>query len=228
MNRAFSASPGNHIRPGALPQARQVNTRLRRSQSGHSPLVSQFHVSPESVRGCPTIVHPAIWFPMSTRVVIRVFVALLLASFASLRAQEHPRAPQQSQSQQLPQTTKGAPQAAMMQASMSEVSDGLKRFISGYAAKSADKKFHVPYQRKNLALDLVRVHDDRFSSLGGDKYFACVDMKGADAKIYDIDFFMVVQTGKLTVTETSVHKINGKALYNWRQEGGVWKKVKVS
>jgi len=53
-------------------------------------------------------------------------------------------------------------------------------------------------------------------------------MKGADGKIYDIDFFMVVQTGKLTVSETSVHKINGKPLYNWKQEKGVWKKVKVS
>ena len=163
---------------------------------------------------------------MTTRLAISVFVALLLAPVVSLVAQEHPRAPQQSQSQQLPQSTKGAPQAAM-QSSMSDVSDGLKRFISGYVAKSADKKFHVPYQRKNLALDLVKVHDDRFSSLGGDKYFACVDMKGADGKIYDIDFFMVIQTGKLTVTETSVHKINGKALYNWKQEGGVWKKVKV-
>ena len=110
---------------------------------------------------------------------------------------------------------------------MSEVSGGLQRFISGYAAKSADKKFHMPYQRKDLALDLVKVHDDRFSSLGGDKYFACVDMKGSDGKIYDIDFFMVVHPGKLSVTETSVHKINGKPLYNWKQEGGVWKKVKV-
>ena len=53
-------------------------------------------------------------------------------------------------------------------------------------------------------------------------------MKGTDGKIYDIDFLMVVQTGKLTVTETSVHKINGKPLYNWKQEGGVWKKVKGS
>jgi len=165
---------------------------------------------------------------MTTRLAIFVFVALLLAPALPVRAQEHPRAPQQSQPQQLPQTTKGAPQAVMMQASMSEVSDGLKRFISGYAAKSADKKFHMPYQRKDLALDLVKLHDDRFSSLGGDKYFACVDMKGRDGKIYDVDFFMVVQPGKLTVTETSVHKINGKALYNWKEEKGVWKKVKVS
>ncbi len=165
---------------------------------------------------------------MTTQLAIRIFVGLLLAPVVPLLAQEHPRAPQQSQSQQLPQTRTGAPQAAVMQASMSDASDGLKRFISGYAAKSADKKFHMPYQRKDLALDLVKLHDDRFSSLGGDKYFACVDMKGADGKIYDIDFFMVVRPDKLTVTETSVHKINGKPLYNWKQEGGVWKKVRVS
>jgi len=165
---------------------------------------------------------------MTTRLAISVFVGLLLAPVVPLLGQEHPRAPQQSQSQQLPQTRTGAPQAVMTEATMSDASDGLKRFISGYAAKSADKKFHIPYQRKELALDLVKVHDDRFSSLGGDKYFACVDMKGIDGKIYDIDFFMVLQPGKLIVTETSVHKINGKPLYNWKQQGGVWKKVSVS
>ena len=116
----------------------------------------------------------------------------------------------------------------MMQATMSDVSDGLKRFITGYAAKSPDNKFHIPFQRKDLGLDLVKVHDDRFSSLGGNKYFACVDMKGNDGRMYDIDFVMVVQPGKLTVTETSVHKINGKPLYNWKQQGGVWKKVSGS
>ena len=115
-----------------------------------------------------------------------------------------------------------------MQASTADISDGLKKFINGYTAKSADKKFHMPYNREDLALDLIKVHDNRFSSLGGNKYFACVDMKGTDGKIYDIDFLMAVQPGKLAVTQTSVHKINGKPLYNWKQEGGVWKKVPVS
>jgi hypothetical protein len=151
-----------------------------------------------------------------------------LAPVVSLPAQDHPRAPQQSQSQQLPQSAKGAPQAAMTEATMSTVSAGLKEFISGYAAKSADKKFHMPYNRKDLALDLVKVHDDRFSNLGGNKYFACVDMKGTDGKMYDIDFFMAVQGSKLNITETSVHKINGKPLYSWKQQDGVWKKVPVS
>lgn len=165
---------------------------------------------------------------MITRLTTGVLIALLLTPVLPLFAQEHPRAPQQSQSQQLPQTTKGAPQAAMTEATMSDVSDGLKRFIDSYSMKSADKKFHMPYNRKDLALDLIKVHDDRFSSLGGNKYFACVDMKGTDGKIYDIDFLMAVQPGKLNVTQTSVHKINGKPLYNWKEEKGVWKKVPVS
>ena len=53
-------------------------------------------------------------------------------------------------------------------------------------------------------------------------------MKGSDGKIYNIDFFMVPQPVKLTVTQTSVHKINGKPLCNWKQQGDVWKKVPVS
>jgi hypothetical protein len=39
---------------------------------------------------------------------------------------------------------------------------------------------------------------------------------------------MAAQGDNWTSTDTAVHKINGKPLYNWKQEGGVWKKVKVS
>lgn len=111
---------------------------------------------------------------------------------------------------------------------MADISGGLKKYIDSSAEKSPDKKFHVPYRGKNLALDLIKVHDDRLSSLGGNKYFACVDMKGADGKTYDIDFVMALRPGQLSVTETSVHKINGKPLYNWKEEKGVWKKIRVS
>src|SRR6266542_523033 len=134
---------------------------------------------------------------MTARLSVQLLAGLLCAPVVLLIAQEHPRPPQQSQSQQLPQTKTGAPQAATMEASMTDVSDGLKRFIGSYSMKSADKKFHMPYQRKDLA---------------------CVDMRGTDGKIDEIDFFMVVRPGKLTVTETSVHKINGKPLYNWEEQ----------
>ena len=74
------------------------------------------------------------------------------------------------------------------------------------------------------------MHDDRLSSLGGGKYFACVDGEGGppDGTIYDIDFFLSGTPDNMKVTETSVHKINGKALYSWKEEGGVWKKVSKS
>jgi hypothetical protein len=109
-----------------------------------------------------------------------------------------------------------------------DISAGIKRRINNERRRAADKKFHVNYRGKNLALDLMKVHDDRLSSLGGGKYFACVDMKAADGTVYDIDFVMDGQPGNMTVTETSVHKINGKALYNWKEQGGVWKRVRVS
>jgi hypothetical protein len=53
-------------------------------------------------------------------------------------------------------------------------------------------------------------------------------MKAANGAIYDIDFFIIVHSGSLSVTQASVHKINGKPLYNWKEEGGVFKKVKAS
>ena len=53
-------------------------------------------------------------------------------------------------------------------------------------------------------------------------------MKAKDGTVYDIDFFMTGQPARMRVTEMSVHKINGKPLYNWKEENGVWKKVRVS
>ena len=164
---------------------------------------------------------------MTIRIVRWVFVGLFCAPVALLVAQEHPRPPQQSQSQQLPQTTAGAPQAATMEASMTDISAGLKKYIDTSANKSPDKKFHIAYRGKNLALDLIKVHDDRLSSLGGSKYFACVDMQSTDGTTYDIDFFMAGAPADMKVTDTSVHKVNGKPLYNWKEEGGVWKKVPI-
>jgi len=112
--------------------------------------------------------------------------------------------------------------------STADISSGIKKHIDDERKKSNDKKFHVNYRGKDLGLDLVKVHGDRLSTLGGGKYFACVDMKAADGTIYDIDFFMAGQPGSMKVTETSVHKVNARPLYNWKEEGGVWKRVRVS
>jgi hypothetical protein len=163
---------------------------------------------------------------MNTQLIIAICVTLFLAPAMPLFAAEHP----QVRVQQLPQTTTTVPQSGTptMEVSKTDISAGIKRHIASDRKKSSDKKFHVNYRGKDLALDLITVHDDRLSSLSGGKYFACVDMKATDGTIYDIDFFMAGQPGSMRVTETSVHKINGKPLYNWKEEGGVWKKVRIS
>jgi len=168
---------------------------------------------------------------MITHLIIAAFVvSFFTPAMPLLAAGDHPGSPQQPQLQQFPQTTSRAQQNSMQtrEVSKADISAGIKRHIANDTKKSNDRKFHVKYQNKDIALDLVKVHDDRLSSLGGGKYFACVDMKAANGTIYDIDFFMAGQPGSMRVTETSVHKVNGKPLYNWKEENGVWKRVRAS
>jgi hypothetical protein len=168
---------------------------------------------------------------MNTRLIIALSVSLFLTPATRLLAAgDHPGPAPQPQLQQFPQTTSRAQQNSIQtrEASKADISNGIKKHIANDIKKSSDRKFHVKYQNKDLALDLVKVHDDQLSSLGGGKYFACVDMKAANGTIYDIDFFMAGQPGSTRVTETSVHKVNGKPLYNWKEENGVWKRVRAS
>jgi hypothetical protein len=170
---------------------------------------------------------------MIARLIVILCVSLFLVSVLPLLVVgqlQHPVPLRQPTIQVPPATTTSSPQVNILtrEVSKADISTGIKSHINNEWRRTGDKKFHVNYRGKNLALDLIRVHDDRLSSLGGDKYFACVDMKSGDGTIYDIDFFMAGQPGNMTVTETSVHKINGKPLYNWKEQGGVWKKVRVS
>jgi hypothetical protein len=159
---------------------------------------------------------------MFTRLILAAAVAFFFTPALALRAQEHPEHPKKAESKEHPD--KGKTQEKSVSAA--DISVGIKKNIESESKK--DGKFHVKHDGKDLALDLVKVHDDRLSNLGGGKYFACVDMKAADGTVYDIDFFMSGKPGNMKVTETSVHKVNGKPLYNWKEEGGVWKKVAKS
>lgn len=77
---------------------------------------------------------------------------------------------------------------------------------------------------KNLHLKLDRIHMERLSALKGDNYFACVDFTNKDGKSYDIDFFLKDNGDALKVTETIVHKKEGKARYSWEKQGKFWVK----
>src|SRR6266566_5943951 len=165
---------------------------------------------------------------MISRLIIAVVIALFFTPAALIVAQEHPEHPKKTTEDPKKGAEHPKKGGAEKQVSTADISAGIKKNIDAESKKSADSKFHVNYQGQDLALDLVRVHDDRLSDLGGGKYFACVDMQGTDGKTYDIDFFLTGQPGKMKVTDTAVHKIDGKPLYNWKEENGKWNKVPTS
>jgi hypothetical protein len=162
---------------------------------------------------------------MITRLIIALSVALFFTPALPGFAQEHPEHPKKKEETKKAEHPEHPKKGGEKEVTTAEISKGIKKHIRSETKKSSDGKFHSNYEGKDLALDLVKVHDDRLSNLGGGKYFACVDMKATDGTTYDIDFFMTGKAGDMKVTDTSVHKVNGKPLYNWKEEGGVWKKV---
>jgi hypothetical protein len=95
------------------------------------------------------------------------------------------------------------------------------------ASKASAGKFSVKDDvlNKTWELELVRVHKDKLQALADGKYFACVDFKAADGTMVDVDFFLKKDGDALAVTDTTVHKINGKARYNYQEKDGVWVRV---
>lgn len=88
--------------------------------------------------------------------------------------------------------------------------------------------FDLPFEGKVLRLKLVRVHTEYLSNLGPGRHFACVDLASTDGNVYDVDFFLAGDPGAMTVTETTVHKINGQPFYLWKQKSdGTWVRAKV-
>src|SRR4029077_15163693 len=106
---------------------------------------------------------------MITKILITATIAVFFTPASSLFSQEHPEHPKAG--------------GAKKQVSTADISAGIKKHITTDTNKSYGK-CHVKYESQDLALDLVKVHDDRLQDLGDGKYFACVDMKGTDGKTY--------------------------------------------
>ena len=110
---------------------------------------------------------------------------------------------------------------------ISDIETGIKSYIDT-KTKEADGYFHVKDENKELRLKLVRVHTEYLSNLGPNRHFACVDLADENGDVYDVDFFMEGEPGAMDVTETTVHKLNGKPFYSWKQkEDKTWHRVPI-
>jgi transglutaminase-like putative cysteine protease len=152
---------------------------------------------------------PREWFSGDWRTAVSVAVVLciLLAGREGNRVQASP-AP-------VPTVV-----TADIQAGIEKHIDDQSRLNGGY--------FELQFSDRVLRLKLVRVHVEYLANLGPRRHFACVDLAGTDGEVYDVDFFLEGDPGAMSVTETTVHKINGQPLYAWEQkEDRTWHRVPV-
>ncbi len=137
--------------------------------------------------------------------ITRIVRAAVIASFVTngMFAQMGGYGGGSSQSQ--PPRTSGQSQQTQTQTTKTTSPQGVKGYLDSQMASSKDKKFHVTLNGKDLALTPIKIREEK--KLGGGKSSTPVDMKGADGKVYEIDF---VSSGG-QVTGASVGKVNGKA-----------------
>ncbi len=88
--------------------------------------------------------------------------------------------------------------------------------------------FTIEFEGRALRMKLVRVHTEYLANLGPRRHFACVDLASTDGEVFDVDFFLAGDPGDMTVTETTIHKLNGQPFYLWEQEpDGTWVRAPV-
>jgi transglutaminase-like putative cysteine protease len=108
-----------------------------------------------------------------------------------------------------------------------DIQDGIEKHIEEQTALG-EGYFKLPFDEKELRLKLVRVHVEYLAKLGPQRHFACVDLASIDGDVYDVDFFLAGDAGAMTVTETTVHKVNGQPLYAWEQKRDKsWQRISV-
>lgn len=98
-----------------------------------------------------------------------------------------------------------------------DIQEGIEKHIEEQT-RLGHGYFTICHDGRQLQLKLVRVHTEYLANLGPRRHFACVDLASIDGDVYDVDFFLAGDPGAMTVTETTVHKINGKPLYVWQQK----------
>ncbi|NHF61556.1 transglutaminase domain-containing protein [Flavobacteriaceae bacterium TP-CH-4] len=108
-----------------------------------------------------------------------------------------------------------------------DIEEGIKANIAKKVEEGGGY-FNMDADGKELRLQLVRVHTEYLSNLGPRRHFACVDLADVSGDVYDVDFFLDGDPGTMTVTETTLHKLNGKPFYTWKQrKNKTWYRVPV-
>ncbi len=108
-----------------------------------------------------------------------------------------------------------------------DIQAGIEKHIED-EARRAEGYFRFFSDGKEHKFKLVRVHTEYLANLGPKRHFACVDLVDTTGDVYDVDFFLSGDPGAMTVTETTLHKLNGVPFYTWKQnKKGTWERLSI-
>jgi len=123
-----------------------------------------------------------------------------------------------------PSETSKIDKASQKNTSIADIEREIRRHIAEVTEE--DGYFTLDTDTQNLQLQLVRVHTEYLSVLDTNEFFACVDLATTSGDVYDVDFFLRGTSDNMSVTQTDLHKLNGKPFYSWKQkEDGRWTQV---
>lgn len=142
-------------------------------------------------------------------------IALAAAVFAALftYAQEHPEHPTEKHA-----TKKGYTVDELAKAITNTIESAQNENNGVYTMKDGDKTW---------SMKLDHVHRERLARIDESTYFACTDFKSDDGHTVDVDFFMKDDGEKLAMSDATIHKVDGKPRYNWKEKDGYWVRVPV-
>lgn len=114
---------------------------------------------------------------------------------------------------------------APREADIAEIEEGIRAHIAR-ETEAGEGYFTFRDGERELKLKLVRVHTEYLSNLAPGKFFACVDLADVSGDVFDVDFFLEGKPGDMRVTELSLHKLNGRPFYSWKQQADkTWVRV---
>ena len=163
-------------------------------------------------------ISPALFAPAGLAALV-VLVALAAGPVLAEHPTEHPKEHPKEHPAEHPASKKTG------RLTKDDLARAIETHVKKSSAASGDFLVEDPVTGQTLRLSLDKVHKERLSRVGENRYFACADFTTDDGITYDLDLFMVGSSAdKLSFSDLSVHKKNGQARYGWVLKGGLWTK----
>ena len=153
------------------------------------------------------------------------FLGMAVIAAVSLRAAEHPKEHPTSEHPKEHPKEKGQEHPSTKATDKETIKKEFSATVKAHIDKQSQANngafvVNDNVLKKNWALKLVRIHEDKIVSLADAKFFACADFMetGAGTTKLDLDFYVSKVGGNWVVDKVLVHKVNDKPRYTYNDK----------